>query len=38
MHKLDSILENQTHEILCEYDIQKDELIPARRPDVTLFF
>ena len=29
-------LENETHKLLWEFEIQPDHLISARRPDVTL--
>ena len=32
MHKPESILENETHKILKDFEIQIDHLIPARRP------
>ena len=36
MHKPESVLENETHKILCDFEIQTDHLIPARRPDLTI--
>ena len=33
MHNPASVLENDTHEILWDFDIQTDHLISARRPD-----
>ena len=36
MHKQESILENEMHKILWDFEIQKDHLIPARRPDLLL--
>ena len=36
MHKPESVLENETHKILWDYEIQTDHLIPARRPDLVL--
>ena len=29
MHKPESFLENETHKILCDFEIQMDLLIPA---------
>ena len=37
MHKPESILENETHEILWDFDIQTGHLIPVRRLDLVLF-
>ena len=37
MHKLDSVLENETHEILWNFKIQMDHFILARKPDLVLF-
>ena len=34
MHKLESVLENETFKILCDFEIQIDHLIPAKRPDL----
>ena len=34
MHKLESLLKNEIHIILWDFEIQKDYLIPARRPDL----
>ena len=31
MHKLESVQENETHKILCDFEIQTDPLISARR-------
>ena len=36
MHKVKSVLGNETNKILWDYVIQTDQLIPARRPDLTL--
>ena len=36
LHKLESILENETHKILWNFEIQTDHLISARRPDLVL--
>ena len=33
MHNLASVLENDTHKLLWDFDIQTDYLISARRPD-----
>ena len=34
MHKPESVLENETHEILWDFEIQTDHLISARRTDL----
>ena len=34
MHNLESVLENNTHKLLWDFDIHKDHLISARRPDL----
>ena len=34
MHNPASILENDTHKLLCDFDIQTDHLISARRLDL----
>ena len=36
MHKPASVLENDTHKLLCDFNIQADHLIPARRPDLIM--
>ena len=36
MHNPESILENETHKILWDFEIQTDHLIPARRPDLVI--
>ena len=36
MHKPESVLENETHKILWDFEIKTDHLIPARRPDLVL--
>ena len=33
MHNPASVLENETHELLCDFEIQTDHLISARQPD-----
>ena len=33
MHKPESVLENETHKILKDFEIQMNHLIMARRPD-----
>ena len=38
MHKPESVLENKTHKILCDFEIQTDHLIPARKPDLVLIY
>ena len=32
MHNLESVLENETHKVLLNFEAQTDQLIPARRP------
>ena len=34
MHNTESVLENETHKFLLDFEIQKDHLISARRPDL----
>ena len=36
MHKQASVLENDTHKLLWDFNIQTDPLIPARRPDLII--
>ncbi len=36
MHKLAPVLENATHILLRDFNIQTDHLIPARRPDLII--
>ena len=36
MHKLESILENETQKVLWEYEIKTNHLISARRPDLEI--
>ena len=36
MHKPESVLENETQKVLCDFKIQTDQLIPARRPDLRI--
>ena len=36
MHNPASVLENDTHKLLWDFDIQMDHLISARRPDVII--
>ena len=36
MHNLPSVLENDTHKLLWDFEIQKDYLIMARRPDLII--
>ena len=35
MHNPTPVLENATHKLLWDFNIQKDHLIPARRPNLT---
>ena len=34
MHNPPPVLENNTHKLLCDFDIHTDHLILARRPDL----
>ena len=36
MHNPESILENETHKLLCDFEIQTDHEILARRPDLII--
>ena len=36
MHNPAPVLENDTHKLLWDFDIQTDHLIPARRPDLII--
>ena len=36
MHNLESVLENKTHKVLCNFEIQADYLISARRPELVI--
>ena len=36
MHKAESVLENETHKIPRDFQIQTDHLISARRPDLEI--
>ena len=36
MHKPESVLENETHRILWDCEIQTDHSIPAMRPDLII--
>ena len=36
MHNPELVLENDTHKLLCDFDIQTDYLISARRPDLII--
>ena len=36
MHNPESILENETHKILWDFEIQMDDLISTRRPDLVI--
>ena len=36
LHNLAPVLENDIHKLLCDFDIQKDQLISTRRPDLIL--
>ena len=36
MHNPESILENDKHKLLSDFDIQTDHLISARKPDLII--
>ena len=36
IRKLEFVLDNETHKILCDFEIQTDHLITVRRPDLVL--
>ena len=36
MHNPESILESEMHKLLWDFEIQKDHLISARRPDLEI--
>ena len=36
MHNPESVLENETHKVLCDFEIKTDHLISARRLDIVL--
>ena len=36
MHNAESVRENETNQILCDFEIQTDHLISARRPDIVM--
>ena len=36
MHNPALVQENDTHKLLCDFNIQTDHLIPARRPDLII--
>ena len=36
MHNLESVLENETHKLLWDFEIQTDHQIPVRRPNLIL--
>ena len=36
MHNLAPVLENATHKLLWDFNMQTDHLIPARRPDLII--
>ena len=37
MHKPESVLENEIHKIIPDFELQNDPLIPAKGPDLVLF-
>ena len=38
MHKLEYVRENETHNILWEFEIQTDNSISARKPNLALIY
>ena len=36
MHKTESVLENETHKSLWDFEIKADDLISARQPDLVI--
>ena len=36
MHKPETFQEHETHKILCDFEIQTDHLILARRPNLVI--
>ena len=36
MHNPESVLENETHKILCDFEIQTDHQISPRQPDLEI--
>ena len=36
MHNPAPVLENDTHKLLCDFDIHTDHLISSRRPELTI--
>ena len=36
MHNPATVLENDTHKLQCDFNLQTDQLIPARRPDLII--
>ena len=36
MHKPESVLKFETHKIMCDFEIQTDHLIPARKPYIMI--
>ena len=36
MHKLESVIENETHKILLDFEIRTDHPLPTRRPDLVI--
>ena len=36
MHKPDSVVKNETHEIIWDFEIQTDPLIPTRRSELVI--
>ena len=38
MHKPESVLGNETHKILCDFELQADPLIPDRRSNLMIAY
>ena len=36
MHNVQFVQENETHKVLCDFEIQTDHLISVRRPDLVI--
>ena len=36
MQNLESVMENENHKLHCDFEIQTDHLITARRPDLVI--
>ena len=38
MHKPESVLKNETHRIVLDFEIKTDDLILARRPELVIIY